>query len=137
MNVKILQVIVASKSQIFNNVKIHSSSHLSVNKGILQIMDLFIQNKLSKGGLERALKTICALMPEDHNLPGTAFEVLSYIESLAPPVSATIHYYCTDCLYYHGTQIVGNSEICRVKTKFDFFFNFDISELIQFFFCSF
>lgn len=125
---------IESKSQIFQNVKIHSLSHLSVNEGIQHIMNLYLQNKLSKAGLGRALKTICALMPEDHNLPQTSFEVLNYIESLAPPVSASRHYYCRECLYYHGSEIVGNCEICRVETEFDFFFNFDIAELIQFFF---
>ena len=123
-----------TKASILNNVKIHNYSHLSVNEGILQIMNLYIRNRQSKAGLERAIQTICNLLPEDHNVPTSSHLILTYIESLAPPVPATIHYYCKDCLFYHGTDIVGHCEICRVETEFGRFFIYDIDALIKFFF---
>lgn len=117
-----------------NDVKIHEYNDLSVNEGIVKIMDLYIQNKLSKAGLERSIETVCSLLPEDHNLPTSSHLILEYIESLAPQVPGTIHYYCDSCLFYHGTDKVGDCTICGAGSTFGQFFNFSVAALIKFFF---
>lgn len=123
-----------TQAAVLNTVKIHSHSDLSVNEGILQIMDLHVKNRQSKSGLDRSIKTICNLLPENHNLPTSSYEILKYIQSLAPPIPAVAHFYCKRCLFYHGPTIVGLCEICEVQTDFGQFFCFDIAALLKFFF---
>ncbi|KAK3908854.1 Putative white-brown complex-like protein 30, partial [Frankliniella fusca] len=125
---------VVSKSCLLNYTKLHSKSDKSVNESILDIMDLFLKNKLSKAALSRTLKVMISFLEEDHNLPTSTKKILDYIVSLAPPVPAKVHYFCESCSFYHGETITGQCEICRIETKFQHFYIFDMATLIKFFF---
>lgn len=122
-----------SKCSLFTDLKLHSRTEISVNETIVDLMDLFLQNKLSKAGLSRTIAVMCKCFPEDHNLPTSSSQILNYVESLAPPVSATAHYFCESCLYYHGEDKEGFCIICN-ENKFKRFFIFDMAVLIKFFF---
>lgn len=118
------------------DIKLYSGrvvSALSVQEAILQIMNLYLKDKLSKRGLQRFITTISNFLPIDHKLPTTSYQVLSYIESLAPPVPATKHFYCEKCLGYHGESNAGHCAICQDK-MFGHFYIFNVSALIKFFF---
>lgn len=127
-------VSIGSKVTLLNSIKLHRFTNLSVNEGILKVMDLYVENKQSKAGLGRAISAICSLLPEDHRMPTSSQEVLDYVQSLAPPGQASLHYYCKKCYYYHGTSTVGLCEICEIETEFGNFHSFNIASLIKFFF---
>lgn len=122
-----------SKACLLSKMKLHNDSDLTVNESILKIMELYLKNKLSKAGLQRTIKTMCDMLPGNHNLPTSAYFILQYIESLAPPVVNESYYYCENCCYYHGTKNEGQCEICK-NTTFGHFFFFDLAVLIRFFF---
>lgn len=113
--------------------ELFSGSALTVQEGILQIMNLFIKDRLSKKGLQRLIKTICDFLPANHNFPTSSYKVLSFIESLAPPVPAVKHFYCEKCVYYHGESNAGRCAICEENT-FSHYYIFDIEALIKYFF---
>lgn len=124
---------VFSQAQLFNVQKIHENSEMSINEGILQIMDLYVKNQLSKQGLERTVKVMCSFLPENHQLPTSAHSILKYVTGLSPPIPATVHYYCESCLTYCGS-IADLCEVCNVPTSFGRFFTFNIAALVKFFF---
>ncbi|KAK3918492.1 Ankyrin repeat and zinc finger domain-containing protein 1 [Frankliniella fusca] len=84
----------------WNRVKLFEGSDLTVNEGILNVMDLWISNKESKAALDRTLKAISRLLPKNNNLPSNAHTVLSFIEGLAPDLSVSKHYFCKACRMY-------------------------------------
>lgn len=121
-----------ARATLLNNVKLHNHSDLSVNEGILEIMELFVKNKESKRGLHRSIQAFRKLLPDGHRLPSSSKKILSYIESLAPPVPASIHYYCQDCLYYHGLTRDGLCEICQKPTTFGRFYTYSVGAVMKY-----
>lgn len=118
----------------FNSQRVHEHSTLSVKEAILEVMNLYLKNKQSKRSLNRCIKTMCKLLPANYNLPTSSLKILKYIQSLAPPVTASKHYYCTSCLYYHGTDNSGRCEVCEDVTEFNYFYYFDIASLLKYYF---
>jgi len=106
---------------------------LSVREAILQLMNLYVKDKLSKKGLQRLVQTFCNFLPDNHSFPTSSYQILSYVQSLAPPVSATKHYYCVKCSYHHGECNAGHCVICG-DSMFAHFYIFDVPALVKYFF---
>ncbi|XP_034233033.1 uncharacterized protein LOC117640570 [Thrips palmi] len=125
-----------SKAILFSELQLYPSPlcHLSVLEGILDIMNLYLKNKLSKNGLQRLIETTCKFLPTNHNLPTSSYQILTFVQSLAPPVPAVKHFYCKSCFHYHGESNVGECAICKVSTNFGHFYIFDVAALLIFFF---
>jgi len=123
------------KAFLLNNVKIYPGKEFSVNDAILDLMDLYLKNKLTKVGVSRTLEFLCKYLPDNHNLLSNSHSVFEYIKSLAPPMSATKHYFCAQCSYYHGLTTDGLCVICKDETaNFKFFYYLDLSSFVKYFF---
>ncbi|KAK3921082.1 Baculoviral IAP repeat-containing protein 1a [Frankliniella fusca] len=128
-NVRLLQ-----KALSLNNVKVHDYCELSVNEGILNVMDLYIQNNMSKADVQREVKSLCQFLPENHSMPISAHNIFKYILSLSPPMNSKLHYYCSECLFYYGIEDEKLCEVCGVESESGHFFEFDLSVITKYLF---
>ncbi|KAK3924497.1 DNA polymerase IV [Frankliniella fusca] len=124
----------------WNRVKLFEGSDLTVNEGILNVMDLWISNKESKAALDRTLKAISRLLPKNNNLPSSAHTVLSFIEGLAPDLSVSKHYFCKACGMYSEHDdpcsicVTDNEAIENSSPENGHFFIFDIGCILKYWF---
>ena len=123
-----------------NDIKLHAHTEKSVNDAILEIMKLHLKDRGSKASLHRILCTISSLLPEEHNLPSTSHNILKYVKSLAPPIPESNHYYCEDCLFYHGMKINGRCVVCaengdeNMGTKLGHFLSYGIGATLKYYY---
>ncbi|KAK3926395.1 DNA polymerase IV [Frankliniella fusca] len=110
--------------------KCRVGSDLTVNEGILNVMDLWISNKESKSALDRTLKAISRLLPKNNNLPS----------SLAPDLSVSKHYFCKACGMYSEHDdpcsicVTDNEAIENSSPENGHFFIFDIGCILKYWF---
>ena len=57
------------------NVHVYNGSELTVNDGVLLLMDLFLENKLTKKGVGKILTSVHKLLPKSNNMPKSKHEL--------------------------------------------------------------
>ncbi|XP_026289499.1 uncharacterized protein LOC113214374 [Frankliniella occidentalis] len=112
----------------FFSPQIHEGCKLTEDEGVLLLMDMFTNCKLSKKQMGGILKCILKFIPEGSNFPKTEYSLFEYVKKLCPIPSEKIHYYCSVCYYYLGTVDM-NCTICSSESNK--FFQIPLAEQIQ------
>ncbi|XP_034246743.1 uncharacterized protein LOC117648357 [Thrips palmi] len=91
-------------SDRFLSPKVYESElcDLTVDEGVLHLMDLFTKYKMSKKETGGILKVILKFIPKFNNMPATEYALFKYVENLCPITEERVHYYCSKCLFYLG-----------------------------------
>lgn len=119
------------------SILIHENSTVTVDQSVFNLLDFYIQHKLSKSALKNALKIQLAILPSENRMPKTVFKLLQYVENLAPRNEVWKHYYCKNCLFYLGIafeKILNCSSCYADKKNFNFFFEFNLEDQLKYFF---
>lgn len=119
------------------NTLIYESSSVTVDQSVFNLVDFYIQHKLSKSALKGALKIQLAILPSENRMPKTIFKLLQYVEDIAPRHDVTKHYYCKNCLLYIGITIenILKCPSCSMNEKnFNLFFEFNLEDQLKHFF---
>ncbi|KAK3926332.1 Lysine-rich arabinogalactan protein 18 [Frankliniella fusca] len=107
---------------------IHEGCQLTVDEGVLELMDMFTKFKLSKKQMGGILKSILKFIPDSSDFPRTEYMLFEYVKKLCPISDATTHYYCSVCNYYLGTDEI-QCTICQNESHS--FFQIPLAEQIR------
>jgi len=86
--------------------KVFERSNLSVDEGVLSLLNLFMKKKLEKSLMGDILEVLLAFLPKNHNMPKTQHLLFKYVKDLCPLTTPKIHLYCKKCQYYVGEENV-------------------------------
>lgn len=106
----------ADSDSSISDAKVHSSCDLSLSEGVLVLMDLFLENKLTKKAIGKVTQALQKFMPKDNYMPKTQHELFKFITDRCPPVPVITHYYCQECLFYLGKENI-NCTLCKGESK--------------------
>lgn len=114
---------------------LYKNSTMSV--GVLELLNFYINHKLTKAALKEMLRIVCNMLPEDNQMPRTVFKLFQYVKNIAPPCDVNKHFYCKICLHYIGCindKIFKCSSCNANKNDISFFFEFDIHDQVKYMF---
>lgn len=78
---------------------VYPGSNMSKDEAILSVADLYTNNKMTKHCLQNTLKTVCNMLPANHELPKTNYKFFQFLQKLAPIYKETRNYYCKNCFF--------------------------------------
>lgn len=116
---------------------LYKNSTMSVDQGVLELMNFYINHKLTKAALKEMLRIVCNMLPRDNQMPRTVFKLFQYVKNIAPPCNVNKHFYCKKCLHYIGCindKIFKCSSCNANKNDISFFFEFDIHDQVKYMF---
>lgn len=93
-----------NSAKYIQRIPLYKNSTISMNDAVIKIMDLWIDQKLSKTYLEKHLEMMQEILPKGNSLPKTKYKLFKYIKSQVPTVPIINHYFCEDCLIYLSTN---------------------------------
>lgn len=108
---------------------LYENSTMSLNEAVFKIVDLWIDQKLSKVYLKKHLELMSDMLPRGNLLPKTPYMFFKYIKEQVPVVPIIHHYYCENCLIY----LSSNYQICSQCNggTISNFFELDLKEQIK------
>ncbi|KAK3932358.1 Halomucin [Frankliniella fusca] len=86
-------------------IKVHDGTELTVDEGVLTIMDMFIKYKMEKVQMKGILMSVLKFLPKINNMPKTKHNLFKFIENLCPLSKEKVYFYCSVCHYYIGEQL--------------------------------
>ncbi|XP_034944902.1 uncharacterized protein [Chelonus insularis] len=127
---------VDSNSSIASMVNaLYDGSDISLTRSILLLMNLYIQNKLTKTSLQALLIYIQEILPKPNNMPKTLHNLFKFIENEAHSARIIKYYYCKKCLFYNNTNpVLTKCPSCSSTEGTSFFFEIDLVEQIKYLF---
>lgn len=93
---------------------------LTVDEGVLELMNLFVKHKMEKIVIGDVLKGLLRFCPKVHNMPKSQHLLFKYVKDLVPLPPENVHYYCADCLYYIGSDPT-KCPVCEGEVSRKFF----------------
>lgn len=106
---------------------LYEKSEITVSQSVFTIMDLYINNKLTKAALKAILQALQLLLPKPNNMPKTTFTLFQFVRNLTCTYTIIKHYYCKRCLFYNGTNsFMPECPSCSSIEGTWYFYEFDI-----------
>ena len=75
------------------NVKVCNGIELTVNEGVLVLVDLFLENKLTKKTIGKIATSVQKFLPPNNYMPKSKHQLFKYVKDLCPPVPERTHYW--------------------------------------------
>ena len=94
---------------------------LTVDEGVLVLMNLFVKHQMEKIVVGDILKGLLRFCPKSHNLPKSQHLLFKHVKDLIPLPPEKVHYYCADCLYYFGIECPMKCPVCDGEQSHKFF----------------
>lgn len=108
--------------------KVYEGCPLTVEEGVLTMMDMFVKHKMDKVQVGGVLKSFLKFLPKINNMPKTQYSLFKYVEDLCPLSPEKVHYYCSFCLFYIG-EVPSNCPLCNKECHK--FFQLSLSEQVR------
>lgn len=120
---------------IESNLKLYPGSSKTLDESILKVIESYTDDSsMTLGQLQKQLRTLCDLLPDNHVMPNTTYLLFKYISRLGK-CDVTKHFYCKNCLYYRGLiNDQANCSACSSSRGNSVFFELDIFQQIKYFF---
>ncbi|KAK3908005.1 Nonribosomal peptide synthetase lcsA [Frankliniella fusca] len=108
-----------SDSELFSP-PIYNGCKLTQDEGVLKVMEMFTNCKLSKKQVRGILQCILKLLPENSNFPKSEYSLFEYVMKFCPITAEKVHFYCSECFFYIGIVDMECS-ICHCNETKKFF----------------
>jgi len=108
--------------------KLFENSELSVDEGVLALMNLYKKRKVEKGAMGDILKVVLLFLPKVNNMPKSQHLLFKYVKDLSPISPYQVHYYCRNCLYYVGRV---NSQCPLCESRCNKFLQLSLADQIK------
>lgn len=118
-------------------ILLYENSNITVDESVFNLLDFYIQHRLSKSASKNALRTQLVGLPSDNRMHKTVSKLLQFIDNISPTYEVMKHYYCKNCLFYIGIKIehVLECPSCNItKNDFDFFFESNLEDQLKYLF---
>lgn len=121
---------------------LYNGSHVSTDLAVMTILQYYVDNNLSKQGLNNLLQLLDTLLPSPNNLPKSKYHLDKFINTYSPPVEHVRHNYCMACNFYIGDNSMDVDDdltqsdtfhcpVCSCNTKKGFFITYNLSDLLR------
>ena len=104
----------------------------TADEAILELLDIYLDNNLSKTALEAILKFYVSSLPPTHNMPPTVHYLFNYVKSMSIPLKEVHHFYCRPQMHVVDSSS-GPCDICS-STDIHVFYELPLESQIRFLF---
>lgn len=83
----------------FEDNLLYPGCEKSKDVAILELMDIYLTNHLTKTSLEQFLCLYVSSLPSTHNMPPSVYHLFNYVKKLSIPIKEVQHFYCRPKLH--------------------------------------
>lgn len=111
---------------------LYDGTDMTVCHAVSSLMDLYVEQKLTKVTLERISNLLHRVLPTPNNMPKTLYQLFKFVEEKAFKPKVIKHYYCKKCILYNETcSILRICPSCGSTEGTAAFYELDIIEQIK------
>lgn len=113
---------------------LYANADILVGNAVLEVLNIYIENKLTKKSLDSILEAIHTLLPKPNNLPKNKNQLFSLLKNVLPKNVTVKHRICEDCSHYLGNWKSECNEFCEncfSKNIAGSFYHFDLGLVLK------